>query len=192
MTEDDQAVRGVERWLAENLKAGREAAGLSQDTVAERMRERGHDVWRQQTVARVETGQRSVRFGEAYDLARIVGSSFDDLARPPERTREGMALKSAVSSLQDAWRTLLPSAEYYADARRRLEQLVAQVEAEGKAEDLAAEVRLAGQVLRTTQEPLIEAFLAERLQRVEVARADQAALKATQAGLPAQEIEPED
>jgi transcriptional regulator with XRE-family HTH domain len=62
--------------LAWNLRMLREQAGISQKAVAEAMTEKGHP-WHQSTVYRVESGKQAVSFGEATDLAAILGTAID-------------------------------------------------------------------------------------------------------------------
>lgn len=61
----------IDQWIAANLRTRREALGLSQEDVAERMRAYGH-VFSQNTVWKIETGQRQVRVAEFRDLERTV------------------------------------------------------------------------------------------------------------------------
>ena len=62
--------------LAWNLRMMREQALMYQDALAESMAGRGHK-WYQSTVYRVESGRQTVRFGEASDLAAILGTAMD-------------------------------------------------------------------------------------------------------------------
>lgn len=62
----------IEQAVARKLKELRQLAGLPQVKIAERMFSRGQP-WHQQTVYKVEAGQRPVRVGELADLAAIFG-----------------------------------------------------------------------------------------------------------------------
>ncbi|MGI8392591.1 helix-turn-helix domain-containing protein [Leucobacter sp. W1038] len=62
--------------FAIRLREIREQQKLSQDDLAQRMKARGHD-FRQQTVYKIETGNRRVIFGEAVDLADSLGFTLD-------------------------------------------------------------------------------------------------------------------
>lgn len=66
------AADAIEQAMARRLKALRQAAGLSQVELAERMSGRGQP-WRQSTVWKIECGRRNVRVGELADLAAILG-----------------------------------------------------------------------------------------------------------------------
>lgn len=59
--------------LVRRITAARETTGISQETLAGRMRARGYPDFRQQTIAKIETGDRSVKWGEALALADSVG-----------------------------------------------------------------------------------------------------------------------
>lgn len=58
--------------LLARLREARETAGLSQSEVARAMQNEGFR-WYQQTIAKVELGQRSLKIGEALALAGIIG-----------------------------------------------------------------------------------------------------------------------
>lgn len=60
------------------FKETRERVGLSQVEVAQAMQEAGFD-FHQQTVYKVETGQRRITIGEAVELSRIVRASVEKL-----------------------------------------------------------------------------------------------------------------
>lgn len=74
-----------EQRFAENLRQAREKAGMSQVSLADQMAGRGWP-WRQQTVARVENGQRMVRLGEALAIAEILGATMDKLTASTSET----------------------------------------------------------------------------------------------------------
>ena len=76
----------TEKRFAANLRAAREAIGISQGRLAEEMVARGWP-WHQQTVTRVETGRRMVRLGEAKAIAEILEMSLDQLTWPTEDAR---------------------------------------------------------------------------------------------------------
>ena len=59
--------------IAANVASLRKAQGMSQAALADAMRERGQDHWRQNTVSRVETGKQSLSVGEVIALEEILG-----------------------------------------------------------------------------------------------------------------------
>lgn len=65
----------------------RQERSLSQDRLADRMRELGHN-WTRQTVWGVEKGTRTIRLPEAYDLEEILGISFFDKADSGDQSRD--------------------------------------------------------------------------------------------------------
>jgi hypothetical protein len=58
------------------FREARVSTGLSQQTIADCMVERGHGTWRQTTLAKVEAGTRVLFLSEAVDLADIIGVFF--------------------------------------------------------------------------------------------------------------------
>lgn len=94
----------------------RKSQGLSQEAVASRMREHGHD-WHQTTVSKVENGQRPVVLEEAYDLALSLDRHLRDFlaGESSEHEETGRAYELAAARLEEARRTL-------EDAQRRVEE----------------------------------------------------------------------
>lgn len=66
-----------------NIRFWRDVVRLSQADLGSQMAERGHP-WRQQTVAKVESGERPVRVGEAITLAELLGRDIGDLFLPSQ------------------------------------------------------------------------------------------------------------
>jgi transcriptional regulator with XRE-family HTH domain len=100
--------------LGMNVRILRESMSMSQRQLATAMDSWG---WHQQTVAQVENGNRSVRFGELESLAAILGVSLDRLGwgvaeateaetvrAQAERARQAAAaVTDAVAALLDAF-----------------------------------------------------------------------------------------
>src|SRR5208283_4617751 len=82
----DETPELTEERFAANLRAVRDAAGMSQGRLADEMAARGWP-WRQQTVTRVENGRRMVRLGEAKAVAEILETSLDRLTQPTGEMR---------------------------------------------------------------------------------------------------------
>ncbi|MGZ0710550.1 helix-turn-helix transcriptional regulator (plasmid) [Coraliomargarita sp. W4R53] len=94
-----------------NMKRLREAKEMSQTELARQMKDAGFP-YHQQTVQRVESGERPVRLAEAFAIARCLGARVEhmtqgegadqalDAAREVERTAE--ALKRAASDYYGA------------------------------------------------------------------------------------------
>lgn len=64
--------------VGRNLKALRQAAGLTQTELAARLTDEGHP-FAQQTVLKVERGTRPLKLDEAVDLANILDVTVGDL-----------------------------------------------------------------------------------------------------------------
>ncbi|MFR0556063.1 helix-turn-helix transcriptional regulator [Pseudoscardovia radai] len=87
----------------------RQERSLSQDQLADRMRELGHN-WTRQTVWGVEKGTRAIRLPEAYDLEDILGISFFDKADSADRSRDKLfkakrenEVKNTLDRIQTAY-----------------------------------------------------------------------------------------
>jgi transcriptional regulator with XRE-family HTH domain len=126
----------VEEWFAANLKAAREDAGMSQETLAARMRAEGHSAWKQQTVTKVENNTRRVLLAEAHALARILDVPGEQLAQAPEVTRDMYALREAVGRFWQARAQARYAAEIHAQTQAALEALLAELRGTGRGEPL--------------------------------------------------------
>jgi len=144
---DDETVRDVlRRRTADNLRAARERAGLSQPAVAGRMQESGFP-YSQQAVTRIESGSRKVATEELIELARIYGVTLDELARPHELAREGWLLRDAARRVRDARDQMSLLARQHAAAVADLERLIAKAGDEGRGEALAFEIAIGRRAL---------------------------------------------
>jgi hypothetical protein len=97
------------------------------------MREAGFSRFRQQTVARIETGDRAVRVGEGLVLARACESGIGELARPPEAMRDEAILRAATARLRRLRDESAAAVREESGARDRLVALVAGLREAGKA-----------------------------------------------------------
>jgi transcriptional regulator with XRE-family HTH domain len=70
-----------EEHLRHNLRARREASDVSQAELAARLERLGHPLV-QQTIAKIESGKRPIRFDEAVALARALETTLDQLSNP--------------------------------------------------------------------------------------------------------------
>jgi transcriptional regulator with XRE-family HTH domain len=71
-----------EEVLAANIRAARARIGLSQDTMAARMRALGYGEWRYQTVGKVEHGKRRLTAAEVMALAWVLETNIPALMSP--------------------------------------------------------------------------------------------------------------
>jgi FtsZ-interacting cell division protein YlmF len=109
----------TEQRFAANLRALREISGVSQVSLAQEMANRGWP-WRQQTVTRVENGQRMVRLGEARAVAEILKTSIDRLTQPTEETREIELLSEWMRQAKGAWRQIVDATAALLNAQANL------------------------------------------------------------------------
>jgi transcriptional regulator with XRE-family HTH domain len=98
----DTPPEASERRFAENLRTAREDKGVSQVKLAQEMAARGWP-WRQQTVTRVESGQRMVRLGEALAVAEILGTSVVMLTASTRETTAVHLLASSTSKVKQSF-----------------------------------------------------------------------------------------
>jgi transcriptional regulator with XRE-family HTH domain len=136
----------VDAFFAANLRAAREAAGLSQEALAAKMAAAGHPM-RQQVIARVEAGQRPVRLGEAIALAEAVGSTPGALAQPQGTAADAAAIAENTRQARASYEAALTAARRFAVLRQSLEWRTGQAEAGTHAADMAAEIAAAREVL---------------------------------------------
>lgn len=145
MSEDTR--RGAtSRWFAENLRAAREHAGIAQDTLTEKMVEKGYK-FHQQTISKIEARIRKVDQEEAYALADLLGTTVEALRRPPDIALKGTALTDGARQLGRLRLQAAQVARQYGEQRGLLEVLVEAVEAAGEAQQLAEEIGFARRVL---------------------------------------------
>ncbi|MBC6462620.1 helix-turn-helix transcriptional regulator [Actinomadura sp. HBU206391] len=116
-----------EERFARNLRERREAMGLSQAELAERMVEAGH-AFHQQTIARVENGTRAVRLNEAEQFARVVNSTVADLTRQPAEAVAAHLLESRSTDTYRAHQVVVAAIKDLWNARIALEAQIEQIE----------------------------------------------------------------
>jgi transcriptional regulator with XRE-family HTH domain len=145
-----------ERRFAANLRTFREDKGVSQVKLAHEMTARGWP-WRQQTVTRVESGQRMVRLGEALAIAEILGTSVNMLTASTRETSAVHILATATSRATEAYKQIAEWTHTLLYNQGQLELTASQVEKDGYLgsrllRDVAAE---AGDVLKLTPEQAV-------------------------------------
>src|SRR4051794_35206279 len=85
--------------FGERAAITRKVQELSQQNVATKMRELGHD-WHQTTVSKVESGQRSVSLREAYDLARVLERPLRDFLKGESSEHEQATLAYELAEVR--------------------------------------------------------------------------------------------
>ena len=145
MADDDQPAfpDDAEQRFAANLRILRERQGVSQVKLAQEMAARGWP-WRQQTVTRLENGQRMIRFGEAIALASILGVSLDRFTRPVSEAIEVEKIRAASARLRESCEAVAAAVCHLLDAQRtaeRLQTLHGQVQGDDFVEVALVELR---------------------------------------------------
>lgn len=111
MPPDDDQLRAERKAFGANLRAVREHRGMGQRELAARMAERFP--WHQNTVTRVEAGDRSVSFFEVQALAGILRVTTDRFTWAGPEAAAIMLMSGTAGRLREAWREV-------ADASARL------------------------------------------------------------------------
>ena len=124
MTDDDQLATpdDTEQRFAANVRLLRERQGISQVKLAQEMAARGWP-WRQQTVTRVENGQRMIRFGEATALAGILHTPLERFTRPASEANDLEKVRAASVRLRESCEAVAAAVCRLLDAQRTAERL---------------------------------------------------------------------
>lgn len=77
----------IETQFVHHMKLLREMQRISQGDLAARMVNAGWEYWRQTTVSRVEKFERTVRLGEAHDIAKILGLPLAEMMTVSEEAQ---------------------------------------------------------------------------------------------------------
>ena len=145
VADDDQPAfpDDAEQRFAANLRILRERQGVSQVKLAQEMAARGWP-WRQQTVTRLENGQRMIRFGEAIALASILGVSLNRFTRPVSEALEVEKIRATSARLRESCEAVAAAVCHLLDAQRtaeRLQTLNGQVQGDDFVEVALVELR---------------------------------------------------
>jgi len=110
----------AEATFAENLKALRKAAGMSQEEFARAMTRRGIK-WYQATVYKVENGERQIQLGEAAAAAQILNVPLQQMINADTETAVQLQrLRLKAWRLVDARLKFVDAVDDYDAARREL------------------------------------------------------------------------
>src|SRR5260370_21645909 len=126
VADDDQPALPdeTEQRFAANLRLLRERQGISQVKLAQEMAARGWP-WRQQTVTRLENGQRMIRFGEATALAEILNTPLERFTRPVSAAIEVEKIRAARARLRESCQAGPAEVVHLLDDQRTAERLQA-------------------------------------------------------------------
>jgi transcriptional regulator with XRE-family HTH domain len=120
MTALEDHYKDIDQNIAANLRTYREAGGISQEELAQRMADRGFG-FSQATIWKIESGQRPVRASELVALADSFGILLaTSLTDKPEMTRHEVRLEQARRKTGHAYETLKEAAAEYLDAQVEL------------------------------------------------------------------------
>jgi transcriptional regulator with XRE-family HTH domain len=124
VTDDDQLANpdDTEQRFAANLRLLRERQDISQAKLAQEMAARGWP-WRQQTVTRVENGQRMIRFGEATALAEILHTPLERFSRPVSDASEVAKIHAAGARLRESCETAVAAVCQLLEAQHTAQRL---------------------------------------------------------------------
>jgi transcriptional regulator with XRE-family HTH domain len=112
--------KDIDANIAANVRAYREAAGMSQEELAQRMADRGFP-FTQATVWKVERGQRPVRAGELIALGDLFERlRVTDLTGHPDATRHTIHLERTSADAAAAYDALKKAAAAYLNAQVQL------------------------------------------------------------------------
>jgi transcriptional regulator with XRE-family HTH domain len=115
-----QDYRHIEANFAGNVRTHREARGISQEELAQRMTERGFG-FSQATVWKIEQGKRPVKIDEAAALADALGLiTWSSLFASPQDARHVAAVQAAVAAAQDAYKQLKRDTTRYLQLQEEL------------------------------------------------------------------------
>lgn len=159
-TGGDETPELTEERFAANLRAVREAAGMSQGRLAEEMTARGWP-WHQQTVTRVENGRRMVRLGEAKAVAEILETSLDRLTQPTGEMRVIELLSEWTHQARTAWLAIKESTVRLLNAKGNLRSHPAVAGAEPASERVLEALLDARHVQQLTPEGAVVQGVAE-------------------------------
>jgi transcriptional regulator with XRE-family HTH domain len=120
MAARDDRYTDIDQNIAANLRTYREAGGVSQEELAQRMADLGFG-FSQATIWKIERGQRPVRASELVALADSLGiMSATSLTRQPDAARHQVQLDQANRTAQHAYQALKKAAADYLDAQVEL------------------------------------------------------------------------
>jgi transcriptional regulator with XRE-family HTH domain len=159
---DSQAQESADSHLGSNARRLREIAGITQVDLARAMTKSGWQ-WHQSTVARVESGQQSLRFTEAEALVGILGATLSDLTWTEPEMVEFRDIVRVGRNLRSSYEEAARKVHFHLDCRDRASATIAQHEGSPYQRVVDACRELKGDVEQFT----LEAALQEGIHRHE-------------------------
>lgn len=123
--------------VGRNVQELRKARGLTQTELAERLAARGLP-FRQQTVVKVEKGQRPLRLQEADAIASVLAVDIDVLADEPITFDSVRILVEFTNGVAGKWEALREATRDLLESLDRLRHMLRVVVHEGRHESLPA------------------------------------------------------
>ena len=137
----------LEQYFASNLRTFRELRHFSQTALADAMVKRGYP-YRQQTIARIESGSRAVRLGEAMRLAEILDTHVYVLTAPVGVQKAAKELRNLTAKVDEHAFLLEEDQTRLKEDVALLERAMLAAESEGHTDTLKREILLARDALR--------------------------------------------
>lgn len=113
--------------VGRNVAAIRRSRGMTQAELAQSISSLTPLSWYQQTVAKVESGVRALKFSDAVDLARALDVSTDDLLDQDGQAQATRAVEVLARRCEGTWSAVLSSLVDYGSTCRELEVYVDEV-----------------------------------------------------------------
>jgi transcriptional regulator with XRE-family HTH domain len=149
---DEADLTAADKRFAENLRAARERAGLSQRELAQEMADLGFR-FRQQTIARIEAADRVVGVGESRALARACRTTVDALVRPGALARDAWLIRDAARKVRETRDQMEALHLIGSNARADLERLIRAAEDAGRSDAIAEEIAIGRRALNPVPSP---------------------------------------
>jgi transcriptional regulator with XRE-family HTH domain len=128
---DESAVESIDKNFAANLREYREAHGISQDELAQRMTRYGF-AFSQATIWKIEQGKRPVKISEAVALADAVDvPRWRDLTIEPDSSRIQADVDRAGRAAYNAYEQIRAAAAAYIQAQLELSYAIRTARAAG-------------------------------------------------------------
>lgn len=116
MNVGEDRYKDIDANIAANVRAFREARGISQEDLAARLAEAGFP-FSQATIWKIENGRRPVKSAEQVALADALEADPWTLTRRPETGKHLLNLKQANNRAYVAWHQVKVAASEYIDAQ---------------------------------------------------------------------------
>jgi transcriptional regulator with XRE-family HTH domain len=99
----------LDAHFSANMSRLREAAGLSQAELVQKLRESGWTNVHPTTISRIEKRERPVRLSEASRIADVLGQTLDRMLAPPDRAGVEEDLDKAIEELTESYNHIVES-----------------------------------------------------------------------------------